>query len=119
MTNKDRVIAHKIKDIAARCMRGGYMAREVHMYSFKETVAEVLKRWKDYENCTAGSKSLIKQEVRGFEKTLTYWERIDKEGVELVGDYGRKIKVLPEEVEVLVNTGIYKRAEVEAKSNDK
>lgn len=110
MTNKDRVTAIKIKDITARCIRGGYMARKVHMYSFKETVAEVLERWKDYEACTAGSKSLIKQEVRGFEKTLEYWERIDAEGIELVGDYGGHIKVLPEEVEVLVNTGIYKRA---------
>ena len=119
MTHKDIVAVHKIKDITARCMHGGYMARVIHMYSFGETVAEVLERWKDYEACTAGSKNIIRQEVKGFEKTLTYWERIDAEGVELVGDYGGHIRVLPEEVEALVNTGIYKRAEVEAKSNDK
>jgi hypothetical protein len=119
MLYKDEVAVHKIKDITARCMHGGYMTREVHMYSFKETVAEVLERWKDYETYTAESRAIIRREVRRFEKTLTYWERIDTEGVELVGDYGGKIKVLPEEVEVLVNTGIFKRAEVEEKSNDK
>jgi hypothetical protein len=119
MLYKDEVAVHKIKDITARCMRGGYMARVIHMYSVDEIVAEVLERWKDYEDCTAGSRAIIRREVRRFEKTLTHWERIDAEGVELVGDYGGKIKVLPEEVEVLVNTGIFKRAEVEEKSNDK
>lgn len=99
-----------VNDIATRCERGGYMARKIHIYGYSEYVAQAVERWKDYNRCTKDTQSMLRLEIKGFMHTLEYWERIDKEGVELVGDYGGKIKVLPEEVEVLVNTGIFKRA---------
>ena len=69
----------KAAEVIETCKKYGFMNETIMPYSFKMTVEELVKRWKDYDRCTWSSKELMQDELLGFLPILEHWVKLANE----------------------------------------
>jgi alkylated DNA repair dioxygenase AlkB len=83
LTSKSSVAEVKgvVAEIHQICEQYDFWNREVHPYSFKMIVRELVESngWRDYEHYTSSSKSIIRQEINGFANILEHWVEYENE----------------------------------------
>lgn len=82
--NRESTVA-EVKGVVAEitkiCDQYDFWDREVRPYSWKMTVRELVesKGWRDYEQYTKSSKSILRQEINGFADILEHWVAYENE----------------------------------------
>lgn len=83
LTSKSSVADVKgaVAEIHQICDRYDFWNREVHPYSWRMTVRELVESngWRDYEHYTSSSKAIIRQEINGFADILEHWVEYENE----------------------------------------
>ena len=72
-------VADAVKEIERTCDEYSFWERTIYPYSFKMTVRELVKNWKDYSRCTPDSKDVILAEMNGFIPILNHWVEYQNE----------------------------------------
>ena len=97
----------KAKEVIDTCNKYGFMDKIIMPYSFKMTVEELTRNWKDYDYCTYSSKEIMQDELKGFLPLLEYWVNLENEPKVTVRLKNDTVKTLPKSVaEDMVDFGI-------------
>ena len=80
------------------CNKYGFMENTIMPYSFKMTVRELVKNWKDYDRCTRSSQQIMVDELKGFLPILQHWVKLADEPKVKVKMPNGKIKEVPKSV---------------------
>ena len=97
----------KAKEVIDTCNKYGFMDKTIMPYSFKMTVGELVRNWKDYDHCTWSSKELMQDELIGFLPILENWVNLENEPKVTVRLKNGVVKTVAKSVaEDLVDFGI-------------
>ncbi len=92
----------EFKALAAKtietCEKYGFMENTIMPYSFKMTVGELVRNWKDYDHCTRSSKHIMEAELNGFLPILEHWVKLENEPKVKIMYPNGKIKGVPKSV---------------------
>lgn len=92
----------KAQEVIDICNKYGFMKNMIMPYSFKMTVEELTKNWKDYDKYTSSSKAIMRDELKGFLPILDHWVKVENEPKVkaecLVGKLAGQIKEYPKSV---------------------
>ena len=69
----------KAKEVIETCNKYGFVKNKIMPYSFVMTVEELIKNWKDYDQCTYSSKEIMQDELLGFLPLLEHWVALENE----------------------------------------
>ena len=69
----------KAREVVDTCNKYGFMNNTIMPYSFKITVEEFTRNWKDYDRFTNSSKAIMRDELEGFLPILEHWVKIENE----------------------------------------
>lgn len=70
-----------VAEIRQICERYNFWNREIHPYSWRMTVRELVESegWNNYKAYTLSSKAIIRQEINGFVDILEHWVAYENE----------------------------------------
>ena len=89
----------KAQEVINTCNKYGFMKNMIMPYSFKMTVEELTRNWKDYDLCTSSSKAIMRDELKGFLPILEHWVKLENEPKvktrTLIGKLAGQIKECP------------------------
>lgn len=90
----------KAQEVIDTCNKYGFMKNTIMPYGFKMTVEELTRNWKDYDKYTPDSKSIMRDELKGFLPILEHWVKLENEPkvkvIILRGALGGQIREYPE-----------------------
>lgn len=69
----------KATEVINTCNKYGFMNETIMPYSFKMTVEELVKNWKDYDHCSYSSREIMQDELIGFLPILDHWVKLANE----------------------------------------
>lgn len=62
-----------VKEVHNTCIKYNFMEREAYPYGFGIKVADLIAQWNDYDSCESTSKSIMRDELRGFLPIMDKW----------------------------------------------
>ena len=88
----------KAAETIETCKKYGFMNEIIMPYSFKMTVHELVRNWKDYDRCTRSSKQIMEAELTGFLPILEHWVALANEPKVQIKFPNGNIKAVPKSV---------------------
>ena len=74
-------VKQTLKEIEETCNKYNFWDNKVTPYGFGIEVKSLFSNWKDYDDCTQDSQSVIRSEIKGFLPILESWVAYENEPV--------------------------------------
>lgn len=62
-----------VKEVHNTCIKYNFMERKAYPYGFGIKVADLIAQWNDYDSCESTSKSIMRDELKGFLPIMDKW----------------------------------------------